>query len=255
MTAVDAPVATTRSVVTRGATRAGCMRGCVTRTPCIAARMGLGAVAVRRRYDAARDTSLFSSAHGLTFSDETAHLSLLPTIVMMDPPTPTDYRRLVSGDFTARRVRDFEDDVRAFARERIAALVAAGEGEFVSESRGACRTSSLRITSADRSMTRQRFDAWTTEIVQASPPRTSAVMPRRRSAICTPTSTDLVESRRADPGPDMLSAAIAARPDIDTAHLVGYAFVMVTGGTRHRHRLLAGVAELLTSASRSAGDV
>jgi cytochrome P450 len=198
-------------------------------------------------YDAARDTSLFSSAHGLTFSDETAHLALLPTIVMMDPPEHTDYRRLVSADFTSRRVRDFGDDIRAFAAEQVASLVATGSGDFVAEV--ARRVPNfvvaeyLGVPLDDR----QRFDAWTTEIIQASATEDFGGDAAQALGDMYAYFTELVEDRRAHPGTDMLSAAIAARPDIDTAHLVGYGFVMVTGGNDTATGLLAGISEYLTA--------
>src|SRR5262245_54818131 len=45
---------------------------------------------------AARDTETFSSAQGLTYErDEIGKLGLVPTMVMVDPPLHTTFRRLV----------------------------------------------------------------------------------------------------------------------------------------------------------------
>ena len=63
------------------------------------------------------DTTTFSSAHGLTFEeDEITKLGLMPTLVMMDRPRHTLYRRLVNAMFTPRAVSERERAVRAFTR-------------------------------------------------------------------------------------------------------------------------------------------
>jgi cytochrome P450 len=143
-------------------------------------------------------------------------------------------------------VSGFAEDIRAFARERIASLVSAGSGDFVAEV--ARRVPNfvvaqyLGVPLDDR----QRFDAWTTEIIQASATEDFGGDAAQALGDMYSYFTELVESRRAHPGADMLSAAITARPEIDTAHLVGYAFVMVTGGNDTATGLLAGIAEYLT---------
>ncbi|MGH9032963.1 MAG: cytochrome P450, partial [Acidimicrobiia bacterium] len=63
-------------------------------------------------FRAARDTDTFSSAQGLTFRNEVEELGLAPTIVMMDPPDHTHYRRLVNRGFTPRQVDEIEPAVR-----------------------------------------------------------------------------------------------------------------------------------------------
>ena len=52
-------------------------------------------------WEAARDTETFSSASGLTttYGDMEA-MNLAPTMVMMDPPRHTEFRKLVSAGFT-----------------------------------------------------------------------------------------------------------------------------------------------------------
>src|SRR4051812_46847734 len=61
--------------------------------------------------EAARDTTTFSSARGLTMTDgeqETALVSDFRPMVMQDPPDHTAFRRMVSRGFTPRQVTELE---------------------------------------------------------------------------------------------------------------------------------------------------
>ncbi len=75
----------------------------------------------RQVFDAARDTTTFSSAQGLThlYDDmATAGLDSIRPMVFLDPPEHTEFRRLVAKGFTPRQVAEIEPAVRAFAVER-----------------------------------------------------------------------------------------------------------------------------------------
>src|ERR1700722_10871085 len=120
-------------------------------------------------FAAAGDGATFSSAEGLTFEpDEIAQLGLAPTMVMMDRPEHTTYRRAVSRGFTPRQVAELEPAVRAFVRERVAALTDAGEGDFIELLAGPLPTlvvaTYLGVPEADRA----QFDAWSAAIVSAN---------------------------------------------------------------------------------------
>ena len=52
---------------------------------------------------------------------------------MQDPPTHTEFRKLVSRGFTPRQVEAVEPAVRQFVIERIERLRAAGGGDIVAE--------------------------------------------------------------------------------------------------------------------------
>ena len=81
-------------------------------------------------FAAARDAHRFSSASGLSIDggDKEA-LGLAPTIVMMDPPEHTAFRRLVARGFTPRKVAELEPSLRAFVRTRLDDLTQRGNGE------------------------------------------------------------------------------------------------------------------------------
>jgi cytochrome P450 family 130 len=197
-------------------------------------------------FGAARDTDTFSSAQGLTFQNEIEQLGLAPTIVMMDPPDHTRFRRLVSKGFRPRQVQEIEPAVREFATERIAEMRTLGTANFIE---GLARplacfvvANYLGVPEQDRS----QFAGWTEAIVQAGSGG------HHMSAADALTSlygyfSELVEVRRTEPGDDMISTLIAADDGpLRLDEILGYAFVMIAGGNDTTIGLLGGAAELLS---------
>ncbi len=206
-------------------------------------------------FAAARDTETFSSAHGLSIDGgDKAALGLAPTIVMMDPPEHTAYRRLVSRGFTPRQVAPLEPEVRAFVRrcvDRMADRLADGDDvDLVAELAGPLPSfvvaTYLGVPEADRA----RFDAWSSAIVAAN--AGGSVLTDARDAVGELYGyfSDLIGLRRAEPGDDMISTLAHATLDGEAVRpeaILGYAFVMIAGGNDTATGLLGGAAELLTA--------
>ncbi|MGH9016422.1 MAG: cytochrome P450, partial [Acidimicrobiales bacterium] len=157
-------------------------------------------------FRAALDTGSFSSAQGLTFEDnEILTLGLKPTLVMMDRPEHTTFRRLISRGFTPRKVSGLEPDLRAFVRARVAALAEAEEADFVEMVAGPVPTfvvaTYLGVPPSDRG----QFDSWSGAIVQAN--ATGSTVRDAGDAVAGLYGyfTELIEWRRRHPGDDMLS--------------------------------------------------
>lgn len=199
-------------------------------------------------FDAARDTTTFSSAHGLTFHDEREELGLAPTIVMMDPPDHSRSRRLVSRSFTPRHVAGLEADLRPLVRARLRQLREAGAADFVA---GLARpvpswvvAHFLGVPEEDRYL----FDRWTEALVQggaAQPAGAETALAELYGYF-----TDLVDRRRHQPGDDLVSTLLAADDEgagLGIEGILGYAFVLIAGGNDTTTGLLAGAAELLTA--------
>jgi cytochrome P450 len=201
-------------------------------------------------WDAVRDTATFSSASGLTFTNEVAELGLAPTIVMMDPPDHTRYRRLVSRGFTPRHVDELEPQLRAYVRDRVDALVeASGEGGEVDVVAALARPAPswvvahyLGVPLEDRA----RFDEWTHAIVSSTGDVGGALTGLYGYF------TELVTRRRREgaTGDDLVSILLRADDDgagIGLEGVLGYAFVMIAGGNDTATGLLAGSVDLLAA--------
>jgi cytochrome P450 family 130 len=199
-------------------------------------------------FEAVKDTATFSSARGLTFQNERETLAIPPTIVMMDPPEHTRYRRLVDRGFTPRRTTELEPELRRFVIDRIENLKQAGEGDFVA---ALARTVPSWVVSHYLGVPeddRHRFEGWTRAFVQANAMGHSTGAGAALGDLVAYFS-ELIERRRREPGDDLVSVLLQADDEgtgVGLEGILGYAFVMIAGGNDTTTGLLAGAAELLT---------
>jgi cytochrome P450 len=201
-------------------------------------------------FDAARDTSTFSSAQGLTHRyGELEELGMeAAPIVMMDPPEHTAFRRIVAKGFTPRQVALIEPAVRAYIVERLEPLLAAGEGDIVEALFKPLPSfvvaHYLGVPPEDRAL----FDRWTNAIVAANA-EGDAIEAGDAVAELLTYFSELIERRRVEPGDDMISELVQAdlAPEHEMLQILGFGFTMVTGGNDTTTGLLSGAAELLTA--------
>jgi cytochrome P450 family 130 len=200
-------------------------------------------------FAAATDTDTFSSAQGLTFEeDEITKLGLAPTLVMMDRPRHTAYRRLVNQMFTPRAVAGREERVRAFARRQVEAIAEAGHADVVAELATPLPSlvvaDYLGVPEADR----VSFGGWSSAIVQAN--ATGSVLSAHEAVSdLYRYFTELIAWRRHNPGDDMISCLMASTVDespLTTEEILGFCFVMIAGGNDTASGLISGTAAALT---------
>jgi len=200
-------------------------------------------------FAAAVDAKTFSSARGLTLDyEDMAKLGLESPIVMMDPPDHTDLRKLAIKRFTPKRVKAIEPLIRDFVIERVERLRESGEGDVVLELFKPLPSlvvgHFLGVPESDRIL----FDKWTDATVAAA---AEGNITSGGEAIgeLVMYFTAMIERVRKDPGDDMISALVHAKPEsgeVSMARILGFAFTMVTGGNDTATGLLSGAAELLT---------
>jgi len=201
-------------------------------------------------WNAARDTSTFSSASGLTVAyGEIEALGMGENIpmVFLDPPDHTRFRRLVSADFTPRRVTQLEDGIREFVKAGLTKLSATDTIDIVDALFKPLPSFVVAHYLGVPAHDRAKFDVWTDAIVSAA-----AGEPTGESATDAFNELigyflDLIERRRADPGDDLVSKLVAMGEDtVGITRVLGFAFTMVAGGNDTAAGLLAGTAGLLT---------
>jgi len=201
-------------------------------------------------YGAARTPEVFSSASGLTFEDdEIAKLGIPPTIVMMDAPQHTAFRRLISKGFTPRQVLRLEDGIRAFVVDRVERLRRGEATDLIETLAGPTPTHVLAMLMDIPEADQPRFDQWSNSIVTANAEGTG-VIEKAAEAIggMFEYFSTLLPQRRDNPGEDLLSTLTHAEVDgqrLTDFEIVGFCFVMVAGGNDTSTGLIGGAMELL----------
>jgi hypothetical protein len=195
------------------------------------------------------DTETFSSALGLTFEeDEITKLGLMPTLVMMDRPRHTVYRRLVNAMFTPRAVAEREKTVRAFARACIERAAEMGEADFVAEVASPLPSfvvaDYLGVPERDRST----FGNWSSAIVQANAGG-NVLSAGQAVAELYGYFTELTAWRKEHRADDMISVLLDSEVDgrpVNIEEILGFCFVMIAGGNDTASGLIGGTAVLLS---------
>jgi cytochrome P450 len=166
----------------------------------------------------------------------------------MDPPDHTALRKVAIKRFTPKQVMAIEPLLRAFVVERVERLREMENGDVVVELFKPLPSlvvgHFLGVPEADRSL----FDGWTDSIVAANAEGDVTSVGDAVGELVMYFSA-MIERVRRDPGDDMISALVHARPggeEVSMARILGFAFTMVTGGNDTTTGLLSGAAELLT---------
>jgi hypothetical protein len=208
-------------------------------------------------WNAARDHETFSSAQGLTVNYgelEMIGLADNPPFVMLDPPTHTDFRKLVSRGFTPRQVEAVEPAVRQFVVQRLERLRAVGGGDIVAELFKPLPSMVVAHYLGVPEEDREQFDGWTEAIVAANSESTgfaeAAVSAGEAVASMMAYFTQLIERRRREPQDDTVSHLVAAGVGADgdmagMLSILAFTFTMVTGGNDTTTGMLGGAVQLL----------
>ncbi|TYB66832.1 cytochrome P450 [Nonomuraea sp. PA05] len=151
------------------------------------------------------------------------------TLLLFDPPEHTRLRRMLTPEFTARRMRRLEPRVRDIVTGHLAAMRAAGPpadlvSAFALPIPALVICELLGVPRGDRAA----FQRCTTTLLDMSLPleeRTAARMEMRAYM------AELVARAQADPGDDLLGTLVREHGgDATTADLVGFGSQLLLGG-------------------------
>jgi cytochrome P450 len=228
---------------------------------------GRGFWAVTRYADVttvSRETEVFSSASGIRMEDMDAEeLEARRTMMEMDQPRHTRYRRLVSRAFTPREVNAYEEAVRGLARSVIDEVHGTDQIDFVDL---IARQLPMRmlgrllgLPDADGGWLVQRGDAL---IANSDPEFTDYVVDQvdtsdyRLLPFRSPVAVELfdyarkaMDQRRAEPTDDLLTLLL--RPMVDGEHLGDlelqnfFTLLVAAGNDTTRYTMTAGMKALV----------
>ena len=216
---------------------------------------GPGFWAVTRQADVraiGRDSATFSSeptimirdpepGSGLDFGD---HKMML----MMDPPLHTEYRKLISREFTQAPAHAMTPWIDAFARQIVDAVIERGECDFVADIAGEMPSYVIaKLMGLPLDDGRKLYEL--TEIIHTAP----ETLPEGAQADAVRRMFEyamgVIAEKRARPGDDLASRLLHAEVDgrqlDDTDFLLFFLLLIDAGGDTTRNLVGAGMLTLL----------
>ena len=197
--------------------------------------------------DAFRDWDHFTSTQGIAL-EEVA--SQAPSMIGLDPPSQTALRKLVVRAFTPRRVAEMEPRIRKLTTGFLDALVEEGTVDLIE--RFACLLPSdvistmLGAPKEDHSQLR----IWTNLILSRDD---GVARPPQAAQDATQSQIEyfgaLIQDKRVQPGDDLLSALCEAELDgrrLTDVDILGFAFLLITGGNETTEKLIANTVHQLS---------
>jgi cytochrome P450 len=201
-------------------------------------------------WDAHLDHETFSSSRGPAIEK---NLTLIPMMIIMDPPAHTRVRQLVSKVFTPRRVAELEPTVRQITRDRLAGLEP-GDQIDLFERLGSSMpmdviSTMLGVPPEDRDRIRHLTNAGMHREGGLDVPASA----QQAQADVAAYFVEFIKDRQARPGDDLLSDLIAAefrREDgeltkLDFPELLGFCLLLGNAGHETTARLICNSAVTL----------
>jgi cytochrome P450 len=135
------------------------------------------------------------------------------TLLGSDPPVHTRLRKIVNRGFTHARIQAFEPAIEAMARELVAELLAAGEGDFVATVAGPLPVMAIATILGVEPERHRDFKRWSNHILLAT---TGVLEEDERHGLVRSFEEmdayidEMVARRRREPTDDLISTLIRA---------------------------------------------
>src|SRR6202789_1248755 len=166
------------------------------------------------------DHATFSSVQpkGPGFDEQIGEFGDTPTMLGSDPPTQTRLRRLVSRDFTPRRIRELEPRVREIAKNLLNTAERKGEFEVMADLANPLPVMVISDLLGVPPEEYQQFKNWSDKIVEADNTLPGMPIPDEIKSAFNELKayfTAEIVRRRNSPGPDLVSALVAAHDEAE----------------------------------------
>jgi pimeloyl-[acyl-carrier protein] synthase len=167
-----------------------------------------------------------------------------PRLLFSDPPTHTRLRKLVSRAFTPKRIKDLEPKIREFTAQLLDRAAAKGEFELMADLAVPLPVmviaEMLGVPPADY----EQFKAWSDVIIEADNTLPGAPIPpviKEAFEALSKFFIGEIAKRRQQPGPDLVSALVAARDENDSLteeELIAFAILLLLAGNETTTNLI-----------------
>ncbi len=161
-----------------------------------------------------------------------------------DPPQHSRLRRLVSRDFTPRRIRELEPRIREIAKDLLDKVEARGQFDLMADIANVLPVTVIAEMLGVPPELNARFKHWSDTIIGGDnrmpgmPPPPELV---RAIDELGDYFTDEIERRRAHPGPDLVSALVAAHDEgevMSAADLLSFITLLLLAGNETTTNLI-----------------
>jgi cytochrome P450 len=166
------------------------------------------------------DHATFSSVvpEGMAFDEQTKAFGDAPTMLSSDPPTQTRLRRLVSRDFTPRRICELEPRIREIAKDLVDAVECKGEFDVMADLANPLPVMVISELLGVPPEEYRQFKQWSDKVVEADNALPGMPIPEDIKKAFTELKAyfaDEIVRRRKNPGPDLVSALVAAHDEAE----------------------------------------
>jgi len=193
-----------------------------------------------------KDPETFCSSQGVLMNDRDRVVAAADSILYVDPPVHSRYRKLVSRGFTARRVAALEEQVRRIARELLEAVTPHDDIDLVETIAAPLPllviAELLGVPGSDRG----QFRIWSDAVMEAA---TNITDENALLALELMEYFDAALRERANaPRDDLLTVLVEAEVDgerLTTGEQLGFCMsLLVAGNETTRSALSSGLVEL-----------
>jgi len=199
-----------------------------------------------------RDSEVFSSARGINISDTPADvdpgLGGAQMMLTMDPPGHTQFRRLLSREFTPRASRALAPRIGEWAGRFVDEVSERGECDVVSEIAGDLPSYVIAELLGLPLDDGRRLYEWT-EILHSAPESLPPGAGRRALEGMLGYATRVIEAKRRRPGDDLATQLLQAEVDgrrlTDAEFQLFFLLLIDAGGDTTRNLVAGGMLALL----------
>jgi cytochrome P450 len=173
--------------------------------------------------------------------------SMLPMMILMDPPRHNQLRTLVSRGFTPRRIAALNDGIEQLAQDLVGRLEG-GSADFVVDFAGVLPTMVIADLLGVPREDRDQFRQWSNMLVQADPTHGRTADALSAMASMYNYFTDFLADRRRSPRQDLMSALVSAEIEgvrLTDEELLGFCALLLIAGTETTTNLLGNAAVVL----------
>ncbi|MGB8411878.1 MAG: cytochrome P450 [Candidatus Binatus sp.] len=166
------------------------------------------------------------------------------TMLFSDPPTHTRLRRLVSRDFTPRRIRELEPRVREIAKNLIDHAQRKGELEVMSGFANALPVMVIAEMLGVPPDHYEQFKHWSDTVVSGDNTLPGTPLPAEFHAAIKALRSyfaEEIDRRRKHPGADLISALVAAHDDAEAMNadeLLAFVLLLLLAGNETTTNLI-----------------